>query len=277
VSGQLQLIPRQPPTIEYTTLCLEQLTGWEHAQPRAALTEQIRLEQALLEPILVFATRAAKYAIVEGRRRTKAVAILVERGEWLTPVRIPAMIITGPDTTRRAVRAAATLTAHGTRSASPASELAAIEAIIAEAGEQDEAVTAREIARQTGMSQQTVRQRLRLRELHPQLRAAFDEGVLGAAIAEAAVKLSERQQEELVRRLGAGERLTARSVRELARERTCAAAEALPDSLFAESETAWPVTVAGYLRAALAAVPANAQSDRLRGRITGALEELEKP
>jgi hypothetical protein len=151
------------------------------------------------------------------------------------------------------VRSGMALALHAARSASPASELAAIEAILA-SGE-EEAATVKEIAAQTGMPVQTVRRRLRLRALSAGLREAFDRGEITPSVAEAAAKQPNGVQSALAEKLGTGERLTLGIVRELARGRTRQATIELPKALLSERDAPWRVTVRGHLQAALDAVP----------------------
>jgi hypothetical protein len=147
------------------------------------------------------------------------------------------------------------LTLHASRSASPASELAAIEAILESSGGELEATAIKEIVAQTGMSVQTVRRRLRLRSLTAGLRTAFDKARITASVAEAAARLPEEKQAELERRLDEEGRLTLAHARDVAREQTGAATADLPGELFADREIAWQATVRGHLTAALTATP----------------------
>ena len=273
MSGQLQLVPATPPSVRFTSLRLDEIVGWEHARPRPALIAHMRRVQAVWEPIVVMPTRQGKHRFGEGRRRVKAVAILDGEGEWPKPVRVPAVIISGPDTSRRAIRAAAALAMHATRGESPASELQAIETILDAAGADQEAVTVKQIAAETGMPEQTIRRRLRLRNLIPPLRRAFDHGEITAGVAEAAARLSSTLQEDLARLLAAGERITTAVVRELTRTQTRAAADALPGGLFAERELSWQVTVAGHLEAAVRVLPDGEDAELARD-LAGLLERV---
>jgi ParB-like chromosome segregation protein Spo0J len=276
MSAQLELLPRTAPTIRSATLRLDQLTGFEHAQPRAELIELIRRLGRLLQPIVVVAARDGMHSIEEGRRRAKAIAMLAAEGEWPSPAVVDAVIVSGAGTNRRAIRAALALALHATRSDSPASELAAIEAILQTAGAENEDLTVREIGLQTGMSQQTVRRRLRLRRLVPALRTAFDRGEITTGVAEAAARLAERQQSALAQRLLDGERLTAPAVREVTRTQTRVAVDALPGGLFGEQTTQWQATVVGHLTAALQAVPTAANDEELARTINKALSVVQR-
>ena len=169
-----------------------------------------------------------------------------------------------------------TLALHASRTASPASELEAIETILATGGAESEAVTVKEIAAQTGMSVQTVRRRLRLRSLTPALRAAFDKGKITASLAEAAARLSEAHQTTLEQQLESDNRLSLADVREVARDRTAGATGELPGGLFIEPEIAWQVTVRGHLTAALCAIPVHGGYDELGRATRDALAQLER-
>lgn len=269
MSGQLQLLPAGPPSIREAHLPLDRLTGWEHARPGKLLIEQVNCYQRLLEPITVMRADACTYRFGDGRRRVKAIATLAERGEWRAPVRVPALIIAGPECDRLAA-AGLTLAKHASRSASPASELAAIETILNAGGKVGEQVTIAQIAVQTGFSQQTIRRRLRLRSLIDPLRNLFDQGQLTPTVAEALARLPSGQQHQLSESSTNGEPLTLQAVRNTTRERTAESVTKLPGSLFTDREPSWRVGVLGHLRAALDGLPENAQQ-QLMGAIETAL------
>jgi putative intracellular protease/amidase len=225
--------------------------------------------------MLLMGSSAAGTSVVEGRRRCKAIAGLATAGGSPAQPCVDALIVAGEHTGRREVRGGLTLALHATRTASPASELQAIETILAAAGGESETVTITEIADQTGMSLQTVRRRLRLRTLTPALRAAFAEGQITTSVAEAAARLPEARQQALERQLETGSRVSLAAVREAAREQTAAATAELPGAVFEEREVAWPVTVRGHLTAALRAMPPDGGQAALQRRIGDALVSLE--
>jgi hypothetical protein len=185
------------------------------------------------------------------------------------------LVIGSADARRDAVRGGLTLALHASRSASPGSELQAIEAIL-EQGTGEELTTVKEIAAQTGISVQTVRRRLRLRSLRPGLRRVFDEGTISAAVAEAAARLPGEEQQALERQLAAGERITLANVRAIAREQASTASHSLPDELFADHATAWQTTVRGHLVAAIAAVPPGDEREPLLRALTAARDQAER-
>jgi hypothetical protein len=172
------------------------------------------------------------------------------------------------------VRSGLTLALHASRSASPASELQAIESILQADASADEAATVKEIAAQTGISVQTVHRRLRLRSLTAGLRAAFDEGRITAGVAEKAARLSDEQQARLEQQLDERGRLTLADVRDVARNETRAATGGLPDELFTGHEVPWQTTVRGHLTAARDAVPED-EHPRLLERISALIAALD--
>jgi ParB-like chromosome segregation protein Spo0J len=274
VSGQLTLLPTTAPELRRETLLLDVVEGFEDAAPSAKLRELIR-DLGLLQPIVVAPARSGRFRVVEGRRRCKAITQLAEARDWPVPARVDALVIEGPQAARREVRGGLTLALHASRSASPASELQAIETILQTGVAESEAVTANEIAAQTGMSLQTVRRRLRLRALTPALRAAFDGGAITAGAAEAAARLSEAHQKALERQLEEAGRLTLADVRQVAREQTTAATTDLPEGLFEQHAVAWQVTVRGHLTAALHAIPSDTEHEQLQRVIGDALAAAE--
>jgi ParB-like chromosome segregation protein Spo0J len=176
MTGQLRLLPRQAPSIQHARVPIEQIDGWQHAQPDRELIELVR-ELGVLQPVLLAPTRSGRYSLIEGRRRTKTIAILSQQDAAQVP-EIAALILTDRDAATVTVRAGLTLALHASRSDSPASELAAIEAILKAADDQERAVTVKQIAAQTDMPVQTVQRRLRLQRLTPRLRRAFDHGAI---------------------------------------------------------------------------------------------------
>jgi ParB-like chromosome segregation protein Spo0J len=267
VIAQLQLLPSSPPSQRLERVELERLDGFADAKPSRELREQLRT-LGLLQAIVAVPARDGRFRIVDGRRRAKAIAELAEKGEWPERPVVDVLILEGADTERQAVRAGLTLAVHASRGASPASELAAIEAIIEAGRPGGEAATTKQIAAQTGMSLQTIRRRLRLRSLTPGLRRALDEGRLPASVAEAAARLPAARQEDLERALEDVGHLTLAVVRDVTREQTSTSTGELPDGLFAEQEAPWQVTVRGHVTAALAAIPRGDQHAPLARKLT---------
>jgi hypothetical protein len=272
MTDQLQLLPQAPLTFRERTLNLSQLVGYQNARPGPGLIAWVGRVGRLLQRAVVTPTHEGNFEVVEGRRRTKAIALNVQSGKLGAPGKVHVLCVGGPDTTRREVLAALTLMMHATRSASIASELTAIEEILATAGGTADQTTVGTIAEQTDMSVQTIRKRLRLRQLIPALRTALDNGTINGSVAEAAARLPEQLQAQLGERLANGERLTAKIVRELSREQTRTAAQALPSDLFDTRGTSWQLEVAGHLQAARGNVPDDPAHQALAAAIDAAIE-----
>ena len=133
MTGQLQLLPSSPSSQWLERVELDRLDGFADAKPSRELHEQ-RRAIGMLQPIVAVPTGDGRFRIVDGRRRAHAIAQLAEQGEWPDPPAVDVLILEGADTGREAVRAGLTLAVHASRGASPASELAAIEAITKPAG-----------------------------------------------------------------------------------------------------------------------------------------------
>lgn len=122
------------------------------------------------------------------------------------------------------------------------------------------------------MAAGTIKRRLRLRNLSPTLRGAFEHGEITTTVAEAATRLTADQRHELDEVLGAGQRTTLASVGQIARRRTGEAAATLDATLFGESEpTSWRTTARGLLRAALTASPPSEQGSEMAQAIKTAV------
>lgn len=275
VSAQLELLSTGPPNLRRENIALELLDGFQSAKPSTKLRELIH-NLGLLQPIIVASGDSCRYQVIDGRRRAKAVALLAEDGRWPAPPQIEALVIRGRDASRHEVRGGLTLALHASRSPSPASELQAIETIIAVGGVDGETAMVKQIAAQIGLSVQTVRRRLRLRSLIADLRQAFDKGRIPASVAEAAARLPASQQQALVRHLGERAGLTLAHVREQCRRQTGVAAAELPDELFAERAAVWQAAVRGHLLAAADAIPDEPHLPQLRKSVHRALAEVER-
>lgn len=272
-SDQLELLPDGMPKTRRARLQLSTLFGFEHARPRRELAESIA-RLGLLQPVVVAESRESGYRVIEGRRRVKAIKELAENGKWVSPPIVEALVIDDGAGYGEPVRSGMVLALHAARSASPVSELHAIEAILEAGGE--EAATVKRIAEQTGMPVQTVRRRLKLRRLSARLRAAFENGEMTASAAEAAARISAEQQQELERVADAGERVTLPMVKDASRGRSDAVAAELGAELFAERQTPWRATVRGHLRAALDAIPVAEHEGELAQAISAAVARAER-
>jgi hypothetical protein len=83
------------------------------------------------------------------------------------------------------------LTTNAVRKPNPLEELRRIETLL------DQGASEGQIAKATGMPLGTIRKRLKLKRLAPELRAALDEGRVAVSVAEQAAKLTKTQQRDL--------------------------------------------------------------------------------
>jgi hypothetical protein len=255
---QLRLLAAERVTKQRAEIPLDSLTGLGHTPPTATMADKVA-ELGVLEPIIVCPdTDQGRYRVIEGRRRARS-AKHARDADPAAPDTIDAVILTLNGATGRTAEATLALMLNNVRSASPATELRAIETILKTARDDGHEITDTDIARETGMPVGRIRKRLRLRALRPELRAAFDAAKIGVTVAEKAARLPDRQQHELATLLDAHGHVTARGVRELASARAQHASGGLPDDLFdSQPQRAWPATVAGHLAAAVAAPPPDA-------------------
>lgn len=251
---QLALLPSQQLKTTRALLTAEQLHGHELAQPTGELIGLVR-DLGLLQRPFACSLDGEDFTLVEGRRRTKAVFLLIETGQWPGEPGVECDTYIGPDAADPAKMAAVALALHAARRASIATELGLIEQIIAaNPGIPEEDLLA-QISQQTTMVRPTITRRLRLRQLIGELRDAFERGAISDSTAEAAARLPESDQQRLADQLAAGEKVTTSTVRAMKSARRSAASAALPAHLFSDPEPPWSATVGGHIAAAIAATP----------------------
>ncbi len=216
---QLALLPESPliPRLRHVRLDRlppdEELVG---PPPDRTLVESIK-RLGLLEPVLLTASskpgdRAhGGLWILDGRRRVKAARQVALHD-------IPCLVVEAAGLVGSTVAVAK----HATRRANLAAELAAVERMAATGRSEQEIVAA------TGLAPQSVRQRLRLRGLHPDLRAALASGALSAHAAREAVRLPRAAQAGLADTLRQQGKLTTCDLATARRARVAAGAAALP-------------------------------------------------
>lgn len=232
VGGQLTFTERRVPLAR---IRIDDTAVWG-SPPDQRMAESVRRNGILLPVILRempprHAGDEAFYQIVDGRRRYQA-------AQDADLKKLPARIITSgnPDV----ADPIATLVANDNRSPNPVSELAAIELLMARnASEQ-------QISRATGLSVGTINARLRLSGLIPELREAWEEGRISAAVGARAAKLDEEAQRKLAAVLAEHGRLTGRDVTAIRRVGADAAQSALPGAMF-DVQIPWRARVADLL------------------------------
>jgi ParB/RepB/Spo0J family partition protein len=209
---QPRLIPDVPPTISPTLrVPISHLFGWEHATPDRDLIRSVR-QFGVLSPVLVRG-QDPNYRVVAGRRRVMAVH---QNGLTEVPIRV---LMGDPSATDAAVLA---LVENSNRSPSPMDELAAIQTLL------DQGATERQITEATGMSVNTIRERLRLRKAHPVLAQAAAAGDIAVSVLREAAKLPIGKQDDLVAVYHDAGKLTATHVHDA----RSAGTAAIGDTLF---------------------------------------------
>lgn len=251
---QLALLPATQLKVERRLLRPDQLSGHEHSHPRADLLALVR-DLGLLQLPFAASIDGEQFSLVEGRRRTKAVLILIEAGQWPGEPLVECATYVGPEAAHPEKMAAIALALHATRAESIATELRLLEQIFDGNPEVPEDELLTQIAKQTTMAHPAITRRLRLRNLIGELRGAVERATISQSTAEAAARLPEDAQQELAERLAAGEKVTAKSVRAMKNAVRTAASAALPGHLFTDQKTPWTATVAGHIASAIAATP----------------------
>ena len=234
--------------------------------PSAQLVESIR-RWGVLEPVLVRAVGGSLHygdpaTLISGRRRIKAVRLLQDEyraamrkasaklatGDDLTtdPVyraayerlrdfqRVPVRVVSDPEGVANDGRTEALLVAtNAVRADNPQADLKALARLLDrlthEGHCEKECLT--EAANATGLAAGTVKQRLRLLELTPELQDDFLAGRLGYTVALHATRLDPDSQGVLAARLDAGERATLDLVKDAKRDAVRAVQVGLFDGL----------------------------------------------
>jgi ParB/RepB/Spo0J family partition protein len=192
--------------------------------PSRELIENIRV-RGVRTPVTIMHADGGVYQLVAGRRR-----LLAALACGLTY--IPAIIETGESI------ASAALSDHALRRENPAADLKHIESLL------DLGYSDKQIAQATGLTLGTIRSRLRLRDLHPALREALDEGAISMSVAEQARKLPLVEQEALAIQLDQDGKLTTKDVNERRHVQIGEAVTALPAD-FLGDEPSTPQTEGG--------------------------------
>lgn len=177
-------------------------------EPSRELVENIRA-RGVRTPITIMYADGGVYQLVAGRRRLLAAITCGFK-------HIPAIIESGESI------ASAALSDHALRKENPAADLKHIEHLM------DLGYSDKQISQATGLGLGTIRARLRLRDLHPALRAALDEGTISVAAAEQARKLSQADQYGLALQLEDTGKLTVKDVNDRRHVQISTSVESLP-------------------------------------------------
>lgn len=235
---QLQLLPDKPPKPKGMRVKVWALpktyarpvAEWVRTMPHTGVFQSVALVQT-----------EDGYRWADGRKR--GASVLAAYDQFGAPDDVPALVFSKGTPLRLA--AAITLMANLQRHESPASEMEAIEQIMAD-GITDPKV----IARDLGVPVQTIQKRLALQALAPELRTALDEGRIYPSVAERAAKLDPERQRKLVGILEEKGTVIGHDVAEAKKVRQAEAVALLPDDVFEspsaeEAGGAGPFTIDG--------------------------------
>jgi len=212
VEEQVMLLPLEQPSMRMDWIDVNWLDMPDIGpKPSAALKASVAAF-GVWEPVLVVPAGGGRYRLREGRRRV--MAAMEARLD-----KVPAMIVTDLENVGEAVVA---LSAHTLRGDNAPWELRQIEALFKSGASESS------IARAVGMPVGTLRRRMKLMGLLPELRDAFEGNRFGLGVAEALAKLPEEAQRRLLALLGEKGKLTAGDVRESRQVDRQAGADDLP-------------------------------------------------
>ena len=268
VEAQMNLLPTEALDFEEATIPLSEIALPVMSVPaESSLVESIAA-YGVLQPIIVRFNMATNlYDVVAGRRRFDAarkVAVTAEDGEDAT---IPARIITYAGDTN-----VITLVENTQRKDNPLSELQAIVAL------QKLGASEKDIQQATGFPIGSIRARMKLEKLVPELMQAVTIGTVSMTAATEAARLPAAIQKKLVKKLAENGKLKVEDLRAVRAVELGVAVKTLPDDMFDDDERDnsgddWQRHVVQYLENALALIPAD--DDRnVRSSIQDALSAL---
>jgi len=176
----LTLMPETPPDLEQTEKHPEELTVREIPKPSKALIDSVR-NWGVIQPVFVHRNVGDDdLVVVDGNRR-----VLAARN---ADVMVPCVITEN----LAYLKHVATLMLNNLRSPNLIAETESIDALLAQGA------TVETIAQMTGSTVATVKKRLRLRNLTPEVRAMVDSGKVKGGVAERIAKLSKAEQDRVV-------------------------------------------------------------------------------
>lgn len=211
---QLSLLPASRPDLDLTWIKTDavQLPMLRGAQPSHALIENIR-RLGILEPIKVRAMGGDQWRVIDGRRRYMA-------ARELGFERIPVAIVSDFD--GASADPIVSLSSHALRSVNLSAEVDDIEALMAEGA------AIQQISSITGLTAAAVKMRLGLLNLTPGLREALQMGEISPSVAQAAAKLPDSVQAQLLDTFHENGRLTSADIKAARLARTQGQLRTLP-------------------------------------------------
>jgi ParB-like chromosome segregation protein Spo0J len=217
-------MPEERYTPTLMDIPLSRITG-NTLEPGAGFVENLRVV-GLMNPVTVRQTTnrpvngRLEYELAAGRRRVAAMRLI--RGEEGI---IPANVF--PAGTPMSLIHAMSISENTQRRPNPLTDLRAIEALVAGGANEEQ------IARELHLPIGTIRSRMRLASLIPELRDAMEAGRMSPSTGERAARLNGEQQHNLLAHANTdGARITMDDVAALLRVGQAQQVEALPDAAF---------------------------------------------
>ncbi len=219
-NSQYQILTEERYVPQIDTVALSDIVG-AMLMPEASFIENVRA-LGIIQPIVVIA-QAGSWKLVAGRRRVTALKEIVPESDWHQSY-VPAVIF--PADTPLSVAAAMSLSENVQRRPNPLTDLISIEQMLADGA------TLEDISRQLHLSIGTIRSRMRLARLLPELREALEQGHMTSSTAERACRLDGARQQILVSALLSEGRVTGTDVQRVLRAGANDQIEALPFEMF---------------------------------------------
>jgi ParB/RepB/Spo0J family partition protein len=171
----LALAPENPPDLRMEQVPIANLVFRSEPKPGPALRDSVR-NWTVLQPLLVHEAPNGNLAVVDGNRRA-----LAARDVQLT---VPCLITSDLGYLKHV----ASMMLNNTREKNLIQEMESIDALL------EKGATAEEIAKATGTPTNTIKKRMRLRNLDPSIQALVKEGKVASGVAEQIAKLSKTEQ-----------------------------------------------------------------------------------
>lgn len=261
---QESLFPQEMPDFTEMWVELSHIMGDADAPELDAAFRDSVKRFGVINPVTLAVGPDNKLVIVAGRRRVKAARLA---GHLSVPARVLAAGSTIDD--------AVTLLENHARSSNPLSELDAIERLL------ERGATPAQITMVTGIPSSTIKKRLGLRQLHPVLRMAAEQGQIAVSVMEDIAKLPETVQGTLLDVLADQQTITSGDVKAAKTARAQAMISTLSlDSLIAAPEKeplpVWAKRARDFMRAMQDSAPADVPAKLAKdiARIAAQVEAL---
>ncbi len=204
-----------PPQSEYKEIALTEFPNYA-SKPTPQMVASVK-RLGVLEPVIMRGT-----VLVAGRRR-------VEAARKAGLITVPARVYPDDFSNEYIL----SLVENEQRRHNPLSDLKSVEALLEQGKEE------KDITQHTGISPQRLKKILKVRDLIPILRRAFEDGIIKHSVALAAAKKPKKIQEKLLDVLEEEGQLRLKDVQRVCKVERKEAVAALPDDLFSSIMPDW--------------------------------------